>query len=88
MLAHNYPSGVDKIQLFTICLSNDEQYVTVWLFISADLYCRFVYTKGFCRHGFTVGEKAMSHQTNCQTTEIKGVIDITSTFSLRSDSCV
>ena len=44
--------------------------------------------KDFSTTVFIVGEKAMSYQTNNQTTEIKEAIHIILTFSLHSDSCV
>ena len=52
-----------------------------WRFISADIYCNFVYIN------LTVGEKAMSYLNISQTTEIGKAVHKILTFSLRSDSC-
>ena len=45
-------------------------------------------SKDFSATVFTAGEKAMSYQTNNQTTEIKEAIRIILTSSLHSDGCV
>ena len=49
-----------KFSSLPSCLLSVEQYVAEGLFISADLYCSFVYIKGFSATAFTVGEKPCS----------------------------
>ena len=71
------PMEYAKFSSLELCLFSDEQYVTDWPFILADLQCSFTYIKEFPCHRFY---KAMSYQTNSQTTEIKQAIQIILTF--------
>ena len=91
MLAHNYPDGVDKIQLFSgpnyTCLMTKYTLLTDLLFQQIIIVTLLV-SKDFSATVFTVGEKAMSYQTHSQTKEIKEAIQIVLIFSLHSDSCV
>ena len=87
MLAHNYPNGVDKLHLFSgpnyTYLMTKYTLLTGLLFQQIIIVTLFV-SKDFSATVFTAGEKAVSYQTDNQTTEIKEAIQIVLIFSLHS----
>ena len=66
MLAHNYPNGVDKIQLFrgsNYAYSRTNNIFTVFFLFQqiCIVLCSFFTSKDFCTTVFTSGEKANSY---------------------------
>ena len=77
-----------KFSSLESCLFNDKQYITDWVFISANLYCSFSTSKNFSATNFMVGGKLSPTRPTTKPQKLKKKIHIILTFSLQSDSCV